>query len=135
MILQTKVDAFYDLTCAPQTSIYTNIAKLFTHPCNLKYTILKLFKKNNYFYTYLVLWNIIVKLYLFFYCLNIYCSFIFKRSFYVFLDYINQTLKYGIDCAEIDSTVIAFLFARQGCFEGPYVFGTYPDWFEVRNYS
>lgn len=54
----------------------------------------------------------------------------FREAPALLKNYINDTLKYGIDSAEIDSTIIAFLFARQGCYEGPYVFGTYPDWFE-----
>lgn len=48
-----------------------------------------------------------------------------------FLDYIVTLLYEGLASSNLENLVIAFLFARQSCYEGPHVFSSYPDWFQV----
>ncbi|XP_056011772.1 Fanconi anemia group A protein-like isoform X2 [Ostrea edulis] len=45
-------------------------------------------------------------------------------------DYVISLLRDGLECSNLENLVIAFLFARQGCYEGPHVFASYPDWFQ-----
>lgn len=45
-------------------------------------------------------------------------------------DYIVSLLYEGLVSSNLENLVIAFLFARQGCYEGPHVFSSYPDWFQ-----
>lgn len=45
-------------------------------------------------------------------------------------DYIVSLLNEGLVSCNLENLVIAFLFARQGCYEGPHVFSSYPDWFQ-----
>jgi hypothetical protein len=46
-------------------------------------------------------------------------------------DYVVTLLRGGLESSNLEDLVIAFLFARQGCYEGPHVFASYPDWFQV----
>ncbi|XP_078335092.1 Fanconi anemia group A protein homolog isoform X2 [Crassostrea virginica] len=45
-------------------------------------------------------------------------------------EYIISLLRDGLESSNVENLVIAFLFARQCCLEGPHVFATYPDWYQ-----
>ncbi|XP_061197136.1 Fanconi anemia group A protein homolog [Saccostrea echinata] len=45
-------------------------------------------------------------------------------------DYVDALLRDGLESSNLENLVVAFLFARQCCYEGPLVFDSYPDWFQ-----
>ncbi|XP_062568072.1 Fanconi anemia group A protein-like [Saccostrea cucullata] len=45
-------------------------------------------------------------------------------------DYVGVLLRDGLESSNLENLVIAFLFTRQCCYEGPLVFDSYPDWFQ-----
>ena len=56
-------------------------------------------------------------------------------TIWLFSEYIITLLRDGLESSNVENLVIAFLFARQCCLEGPHVFATYPDWYQVDNNS
>ena len=52
-------------------------------------------------------------------------------TIWLFSEYIITLLRDGLESSNVENLVIAFLFARQCCLEGPHVFATYPDWYQV----
>ena len=56
-------------------------------------------------------------------------------TIWLFSEYIISLLRDGLESSNVENLVIAFLFARQCCLEGPHVFATYPDWYQVDNNS
>ncbi|XP_070205068.1 Fanconi anemia group A protein-like [Littorina saxatilis] len=46
-------------------------------------------------------------------------------------DHVTRLMTDSLENADMENTIIAFLFARQSCVEGAHVFPTYPQWFQA----